>query len=64
MTEINILRIALFNKWGIKTTIHNKNMKNGVYTQWRIYINKSGLLILQPLLLPHILSMYEYKLLG
>lgn len=59
--EINILKFALENKFGITTSIHNKKGSGGNYYE-RIYIGKSSLDQLKPELNSHFHDSMLYKI--
>lgn len=59
--EINLLRDALTNNFNLITTIHTKKGKNGAIYN-RIYINKTSLDLIKPLLIPYFHSSLLYKI--
>jgi len=58
--EVSILREALNSKLNLTTTIHKKSSGDSVYE--RIYINKSSLVEIQPLLTEHMHGSMLYKI--
>lgn len=61
LIEIELLIKALINKFNIKCTIHYKKSKTDrIY--YRIYIYKSSLNSIKPLIIPHIHESFLYKI--
>ena len=59
--EVSLLREALTNKFNLVTSIHHKTGKNGSIYE-RIYINKSSLDKIKPLLKEHFHDTMLYKI--
>jgi len=57
LIEVELLIKALINKFNMKCTIHNKKSKTD-----RIYIFKSSLNNIKPLIIPHIHKSFLYKI--
>jgi hypothetical protein len=61
LSEVELLIKALVNKYNIKCTIHyKKSSTDRIY--YRIYISKSSLDNIKPLIIPYIYESFCYKL--